>query len=168
MGICKSIFIAVALLAVTLQPILAMPQPTAAPELVTLNKRACSADNCLRAVRNNVNSAIPFCSTYTTAATATIPTWAANCQDNPTRVTSACNCLATAPLTKVYGPTDGTNYTIFSQAQNIRSRPETWEESLTQCIGMCQASGSNCQTFSLAVMPRDFNGEPGGLTLCYL
>lgn len=33
--------------------------------------------------------------------------------------------LQTAPLTKIYGPTDGTDYTIFSQAPNIRSRPET-------------------------------------------
>lgn len=48
--------------------------------------------------------------------------------------------LQTAPLTKVYGPTDGTNYTIFSQASNIRSRPETWEESLDQCMGMCQGN----------------------------
>ncbi|KAH7402950.1 hypothetical protein BKA66DRAFT_564833 [Pyrenochaeta sp. MPI-SDFR-AT-0127] len=114
-----------------------MPQPTPAPELITLEKRACSADNCLRALRNRIVTAIPFCSTYTTDAAATVPTWAANCADNPTRVTSACACLATAPLTQVYGPTDNTNYTIWEQALNIRSRPETFEESLTQCLGMC-------------------------------
>jgi hypothetical protein len=45
--------------------------------------------------------------------------------------------VQTAPLTLVYGPTDNTNYTIWSQAENIRSRPETWEESLTQCMGLC-------------------------------
>lgn len=81
-------------LALTCQSTLAMPEPTPAPELSRLDKRDCSADNCLRAVRRNVLTAIPFCSTYTTEATATIPTWAANCQNNPTRVTSACKCLA--------------------------------------------------------------------------
>jgi hypothetical protein len=75
----------------------ATPSQTPAPELV---KRACAADNCLRALRRNAPSAIPFCASYTTApattatATATIPAWAANCQDNPTRVSSACGCLA--------------------------------------------------------------------------
>ncbi|OSS43672.1 hypothetical protein B5807_11552 [Epicoccum nigrum] len=148
------------------------PSQTPAPELA---KRACAADNCLRALRRNAPSAIPFCASYTTAPatattatpTATIPAWAANCQDNPTRVSSACGCLATAPLTLVYGPTDNTNYTIWSQAENIRSRPETWEESLTQCMGLCYGSGASCQAFSLAIMPG-YQGAAGtGLTLCY-
>lgn len=98
MNFLARVFFTLTLLVVTLKPALAIPQPTPAPELVTLDKRACSADNCLRAVRNNVKSAIPFCSTYTTDATATIPTWAANCQNNPTRVTSACNCLAVSQM----------------------------------------------------------------------
>ena len=33
-------------------------------------------------------------------------------------------------MSLVYGPTDNTNYTIWSQAENIRSRPEEWEESV--------------------------------------
>lgn len=49
----------------------------------------------------------------------------------------------TAPLTQVYGPTDNTNYTIWEQAENIRSRPETWEESLEQCMGMCAGRRSS-------------------------
>ena len=48
-----------------------------------------------------------------------------------------CVIVQTAPLELVYGPTDNTNYTIWSQAENIRSRPEEWEESLTQCMGLC-------------------------------
>jgi hypothetical protein len=94
MEIIRHILVLASLLALSLQPVLAMPEPTPAPELVSLDKRDCSADNCLRAVRRNALSAIPFCSTYTTEVTATIPTWAANCANNPTRVTSACNCLA--------------------------------------------------------------------------
>lgn len=98
MRLLQDLFVAFALSAVAVHQIMAMPQPTPAPKPVTLSKRACSADNCLRAVRNNVKSAIPFCSTYTTDATATIPTWAANCQENPTRITSACNCLAVGKI----------------------------------------------------------------------
>ncbi|KAJ4984017.1 hypothetical protein SVAN01_10511 [Stagonosporopsis vannaccii] len=154
------------MLALTVQPVLATPEPTPFPSLPNLQKRDCAADNCLRAVRRNVLSAIPFCSSYTTDATATIPTWAANCQNNPTRVTSACNCLATAPLQLMYGPTDNEKYQIWEQAENIRSRPETWEESLTQCTGLCYGSGSSCQSFSLVL--RDGSQGPGtGLTTCY-
>lgn len=94
MAFLQRAFVVTTLLAAVLDPALTFPQPTPAPELVTLDKRACSADNCLRAVRGNVKSAIPFRSTYTANATAMIPTRAANCQNNPTRVTSACNCLA--------------------------------------------------------------------------
>ncbi|KAF2248282.1 hypothetical protein BU26DRAFT_330719 [Trematosphaeria pertusa] len=75
---------------------LATPAPTPAPELsLALEKRDCAADNCLRAMRNRISTAVPFCSTYTTDAAVTIPTWAtAQCASNPTRVTSACGCLA--------------------------------------------------------------------------
>ncbi|KAJ8110557.1 hypothetical protein OPT61_g6635 [Boeremia exigua] len=151
MGLSQQLLVAASVLALTLQPALGMPEPTAAPELHSLDKRACSSDNCLRAVRRNVISAIPFCATYTTEPTATIPTWAANCQENPTRV---------------YGPTDNTNYTIWEQAENIRSRPEEWEESLTQCMGLCDSYGSYCQSFSLVKMAGS-QGPGSGLSLCY-
>ncbi|KAH6622201.1 hypothetical protein C7974DRAFT_473554 [Boeremia exigua] len=167
MGFFQRILVTAGVLSLALHPALAMPEPTPAPELHTLEKRACSADNCLRAVRRNVLSAIPFCSTYTTEATATIPTWAANCQDNPTRVSSACSCLATAPLVQVYGPTDDTRYTIWEQADNIRSRPETWEEALEQCSAICLGSGSTCQSFSLTMMPGYLEAPGAGLALCY-
>lgn len=100
----------------------------------------------------------------------------------------------TAPLQLVYGPTDNEKYQIWEQAENIRSRPETWEESLTQCMGLCTGerppaslfalfratpsprsvaltrvagSGSSCQSFSLVL--RDGSQGPGtGLTTCYL
>ena len=47
-----------------------------------------------------------------------------------------CVIVQTAPLELVYGPTDNTNYTIWSQAENIRSRPEEWEESLRTKVGL--------------------------------
>ena len=145
------------------------PIATPAPDLVHLDKRACAADNCLRALRNSISTAEPFCRTYTTETAATIPTWATGpCATNPTRVTSACGCLATGTLTQVYGPTDNTNYTIFEQAVNINSRPsDTWENYFQQCFDMCVGYGAMCQTFSYAQMGED-DGTPGGLYLCYM
>jgi hypothetical protein len=57
-------------------------------------------------------------------------------------------CGQTAPLSLVYGPTDNTNYTIWTQAENIRSRPEEWEESLTQCMGLCYGELPSIPSFS--------------------
>ncbi|KAF2736295.1 hypothetical protein EJ04DRAFT_551363 [Polyplosphaeria fusca] len=72
------------------------PAPAPAPEPHWLDKRSCVGDNCLRALRNRIATATPFCATYTTDAAATIPTWATSqCASNPTKVTSACGCLAT-------------------------------------------------------------------------
>ncbi|PSN61480.1 hypothetical protein BS50DRAFT_578478 [Corynespora cassiicola Philippines] len=143
-----------------------IPAPTPAPEL---QKRDCAQDNCMRAMKNRLLTAVPFCSTYTTEAAATIPTWAtAQCQSNPTRVSSACNCLQTDTLKKVYGPVDGTNYTIFNQAVNIRSRPDiSWDDQFNECFNFCHSYGSMCQTFSFVQMDG-FNGGPGGLYLCYI
>lgn len=73
--------------------ILANPMPTPAPDLQSLQKRTCAADNCLRAFRNKVVTAVPFCESYTTTSAAPIPTWASACSANPTRVSSACSCL---------------------------------------------------------------------------
>ncbi|KAF2026796.1 hypothetical protein EK21DRAFT_92045 [Setomelanomma holmii] len=148
--------------------ILASPAPTPAPELRSLEKRACAADNCLRAFRNRIVTAVPFCESYTTTSAAPIPTWASGCSANPTRVSSACACLQTAALTKVYGPVDNTNYTIFEQSVNIRSDPgPAPDEYFNDCYNMCTDYGARCQTFSFAQMPNGF-GEPGGLYLCYM
>ncbi|KAH8727167.1 hypothetical protein GQ44DRAFT_704621 [Phaeosphaeriaceae sp. PMI808] len=146
---------------------LANPMQTAAPELPGLEKRACAADNCLRALQRNILTAAPFCETYTQTTAAPIPTWAANCQQNPTRVSSACGCLATGTLTKVYGPVDNTNYTIWEQATNIRSLPGVDStEIFNYCRDSCISFGVRCQTFSVAQMPANLGG-PGGLYLCY-
>jgi hypothetical protein len=86
-----NLFLAIPLLFTPL--ILANPMQTPAPELQSLEKRACNADNCLRAFQRSVLSAVPYCETRTAAPTPTIPAWAENCQGNPSRVASACGCL---------------------------------------------------------------------------
>lgn len=61
---------------------------------------ACSSDNCLRALKRY--SAADFCSTYTTAistATTALPTYVTACSNSPSRISSACSCLATATVT---------------------------------------------------------------------
>jgi hypothetical protein len=60
---------------------------------------ACASDNCLRALKRH--SAADFCSTYTTAistATTSLPAYVTACSDSPSRISSACSCLATASV----------------------------------------------------------------------
>ena len=61
---------------------------------------ACSSDNCLRALKRY--NAADFCSTYTSAintATTSLPAYATACSNSPSRISSACSCIATAPVT---------------------------------------------------------------------
>ncbi len=55
----------------------------------------CSHDNCLRALLGSGSEAVAFCQTYT--AGNDIPSFAANCDGDITKVFSACSCLYTAP-----------------------------------------------------------------------
>lgn len=67
-----------------------------------LGRRDCSHDNCLRALLGQSADASAFCATYTTAvqtATTALPTYATQCSNLPSRVSSACSCLNTAAPT---------------------------------------------------------------------
>lgn len=64
-----------------------------------LDRRACSHDNCLRAFIGSSATAATFCATYTTSvltATIGLPTYATQCSNLPSRVSTACSCLFTA------------------------------------------------------------------------
>jgi hypothetical protein len=56
----------------------------------------CNHDNCLRAAIRNSASFSTFCPTYTAvaAATNTIPSYLANCDESASRVSSACACVS--------------------------------------------------------------------------
>ncbi|KAH8812273.1 phosphoesterase superfamily protein [Xylogone sp. PMI_703] len=56
----------------------------------------CAHDNCLRAAIRGSASFTEFCATYTAAPTVSIPSYLDNCQANPSRISSACSCLATS------------------------------------------------------------------------
>jgi hypothetical protein len=54
----------------------------------------------------------------------------------------------TGELTKVYGPVDNTNYTIFNQATYIRSDPGQYpDEFFYNCYNQCNGTSKirNCR-----------------------
>ena len=81
--------------------VLANPVPEPTPAAVLEDRSACTQDNCLRALSNHATSASPYCSSYLTAtqtATTGFPTYIpSTC--GPSRVSSACTCLALPPST---------------------------------------------------------------------
>lgn len=79
----------------------------------------CNHDNCYRQMIQNTASVTQFCSTYTTkinTATTGLPTWVANCQNSPDRISSACSCLAPtstpAPVPKGFAYADGWKFKV--------------------------------------------------------
>jgi hypothetical protein len=61
---------------------------------------ACSSDSCVRALKRH--NAADFCSTYTTGistVTTSLPAYVTACSNSPSRISSACSCLTTAPVT---------------------------------------------------------------------
>lgn len=59
---------------------------------------SCNHDNCLRQLIRASTWATSFCATYTTTVntvTTGLPTKVANCQANPSRISSACRCINT-------------------------------------------------------------------------
>lgn len=133
----------------------------------------CSADNCYRALSNKYTAtAASFSSTYTAQPTATIPAaFTSGCASNPSRVSSACTCLATEygaprPFRRIYGPTDGTSYTVYDWSINIRSDEliaGSYDEYRDRCRKICDYNGNACQTFSFAIA----RSGPQTFYLCY-
>jgi hypothetical protein len=118
----------------------------------------CAVDNCYQAISHRwtstVSPASAFCATYTATPTATIAAAVTSqCANNPSRVSSACSCLATdynapKPFHQVYGPVDGTSYTYYDDAANIRSDDHpslTYDQALANCRLLCYG---DCNLYS--------------------
>lgn len=70
---------------------------TSAPVTTTTSTIKCNHDNCLRQLIRSSTAAQTYCATYTAAInTATTNLPFSNCQANPSRISSACSCIATA------------------------------------------------------------------------
>ena len=68
--------------------------------LLSFTSATCNRDNCLRALAATPSKASSFCATYTqttNTATTTSNLYASACANNPSRVSSACSCVVTAP-----------------------------------------------------------------------
>jgi hypothetical protein len=118
----------------------------------------CARDNCYQAISHrwtsSVSPASAFCATYTATPTATIAAAVTSqCVNNPSRVSSACSCLATdyyaaKSFHQVYGPVDGTSYTYYDDAMNIRSDDYpslTYDQALANCRLLCTG---DCNLYS--------------------
>lgn len=78
---------------------------------IRLEKRACNADNCLRALEAKPLDASTYCTAYTTSVrtvTTGFPTYIPQ-SCGPSRVSSACSCLATATASPTPTPCPTSN-----------------------------------------------------------
>jgi hypothetical protein len=90
-------------LTTTLAPTTSGHLPTSAP---TLSPNNCQPDNCLRDFIRHPEVA-GFCATYTTqinTVTTGLPDLVSQCNYNPTSISSACSCVATAVPTSTLTP----------------------------------------------------------------
>lgn len=77
---------------------------------------ACSKNNCLNAFSHASVSAKLFCASYTqhtSTATTALPPYATQCSNIPSKISSACSCLFTAP------PTSTKSSSTFSTVSTV-------------------------------------------------
>ena len=96
------------------------PKDTASPTTfstaVATPTKACNRDNCFRQMLQNQEKVQEFCGTYTTAvstATTSLPTFVTACSGLPSRVSSACSCIATPTATPTSTPSSKTYIRIL-------------------------------------------------------
>jgi hypothetical protein len=74
---------------------------TSCSTAATTSAKACNRDNCFRQMLQSSAVVSEFCGTYTTAvstATKGLPTYVSQCQNLPSRISSACSCIAPATV----------------------------------------------------------------------
>ena len=124
---------------------------TIASASVQLGRRDCSHDNCLRALIRSSADASSFCATYTDVtleATATLPAYATQCSNEPSRLSSACSCLNTAPIitstTFIASPTS-TSIQLSSSSSSTFSTPTSTPSPTTSSSSVTTTStGNSC------------------------
>ena len=74
----------------------------------------CNQDNCLRNLADSryYTSAQTFCSSYTTSSAVPTPTWLQNCNNDSTRISSACSCLLPATQASISSSSSSTVGTV--------------------------------------------------------
>jgi len=75
--------------------------PTSTSSVITPN---CNHDNCLRQLIASSSAASAGCESYLISSATSIPSFASNCDNSPSRVSSACSCLVTPTSTTLSSP----------------------------------------------------------------
>ncbi|KAL8709864.1 MAG: hypothetical protein Q9220_005480 [cf. Caloplaca sp. 1 TL-2023] len=112
----------------------------------------CNRDNCLRALAATPTKASSFCATFTAStqtATAAIAPYASACANSPSRVSSACSCVVTAPptctpSTVIQGPIRNggfDSYAIPTGPSNPKSQPPWYFDRQSNAYGDFQLEG---------------------------
>jgi hypothetical protein len=79
-----------------------------------LEARACASNNCVRQLKEGGAPVLSFCATYTTAVhteTTGLPPIVSQCDNSPSKISSACSCVATGTLTTTSPTTTSTSTT---------------------------------------------------------
>lgn len=83
---------------------------TATPSVIAPD---CTHDNCLRQFIREASQVSAFCPTYTASASSSassaLPTFVSNCDNSPSRVSSACSCIVTQTATSTASSSSATS-----------------------------------------------------------
>ncbi|KAN0111008.1 hypothetical protein V8E51_007395 [Hyaloscypha variabilis] len=90
----------------------------------------CNQDNCLRAFEDKSATASSFCATWRGATTA-LPTYASGCSYLPSRISSACSCLATATSGSITGSITKSSSTTSSSTKSTSATSSSTTSSST-------------------------------------
>ncbi|KAL8947823.1 MAG: hypothetical protein Q9222_005939, partial [Ikaeria aurantiellina] len=112
----------------------------------------CNRDNCLRALAATPTKASSFCATFTAStntATSALTAYATQCANSPSRASSACSCVVTAPptctpSTVIQGPIRNggfDSYPISTGPSNPKSQPPWYFDRETNAYGDFQLEG---------------------------
>ncbi|KAH8601910.1 histidine phosphatase superfamily [Bisporella sp. PMI_857] len=104
-------------------------QPTTLVSSTPTIAAGCKRDNCLRQMIRQSSAVSDFCPTFTvSSATSALPTFVSNCDDNASRVSSACSCIVTPTPTSTTAspsstatPETGYRVRVLWKGQALRS-----------------------------------------------
>jgi hypothetical protein len=116
----------------------------------TLPAQNCSPDNCYRQFLQSP-AVTPFCETYTIAlqtATTGLPAFVSQCQEIPSRISSACSCVITASspsrTTGTISNTETTSSVETTSPRETTSSPETSTPTSSPSSPAQNCSPDNC------------------------
>lgn len=129
-----------------------LPQSSALSSLHS-SKLRCNQDNCLRQCIRESSAVAEFCSTYTKSAyTATLglPDAVSHCKNDPTRISSACFCLATVAAVSITSSHISSSQTVAASLSRNESATALSSSMVSSSSSASSSSGSATNQFQAA------------------